>query len=243
MGNEPSEACRGDRLGYSNASFSFAMKCPDKQYSLLSFTDWNFRSPASSYRQRKGDEVEQGRQVVKKVKMNEIWKLITRNLTNMETRGSAGGAREPLSCTASHSLLTTNSIGRDRPRRCILLHYKGLRKKGFPPPWQQHSQWKTVIAQPMRNHYTPTLSLLQWIFCLHQPSAAPCPYLIKEQASLWPQESCLWVLSLCSAMPFSVFPRVNPYFAGKITSSFIFKVNRAKTSHLGYFWKEPVERG
>lgn len=72
MGNEPSEAYRGDRLGYSNASFSFAMKRPDKQYSLLSFTDWNFRSPVSSYRQRKGDEVEQGRQVAKKVKMNEI---------------------------------------------------------------------------------------------------------------------------------------------------------------------------
>ena len=31
------------------------------------------------------------------------------------------------------------------------------------------------------------------------------------------------------------FSRVNPSFAGKITGSFIFKVNRAKTSHLGYF--------
>lgn len=44
MGNEPSEACRGDGAGYSNASFSLLMKCPEKQSSLLSVTDGILKS-------------------------------------------------------------------------------------------------------------------------------------------------------------------------------------------------------
>lgn len=86
MGNEPSEAWRGDRVGYSNASFSFPMKCPDKQYSLLSFTDWNFRSPVIPRDREKGVRSEIRRQVVRKVKMSKIRKLIMRSLTKMESR-------------------------------------------------------------------------------------------------------------------------------------------------------------
>lgn len=44
MGNEPSEACREDGAGYSNASFSLLMKCPEKQSSLLSVTDGILKS-------------------------------------------------------------------------------------------------------------------------------------------------------------------------------------------------------
>lgn len=99
----------------------------------------------------------------------------------------------------------------------MLLCDSSRREEGFFIP---------VTAQPVRSHYTSSSQFTPVGFSLQQPLPTP-PFLPKRASSPFVLPPCLcFCLGLlvpdCKSL---LFPR-KPIFAGKITDSFIFKVNR-----------------
>lgn len=128
---------------------------------------------------------------------------------------------------SSHALQLPN-CGHNRKRGTLegmLPYHSSRRKEGFPLPqmtvqpvrdsWLSH--WKAIIIQ--------TPGLLRWTLSLQQPLPTP-PSLYKRGCLSFVLWSCLSfchssLVQGCSSQLF----RNKPTFAGKITSSFMFKVN------------------
>lgn len=125
------------------------------------------------------------------------------------------------------------------------LHYilAQLKEEKFPTTWQQPSQWATMILR--------TLSFLQLMFCLGQPSQLHLFLCKRASSPLFSGLAYGFAVACMFKLQFSAMPKSFFFWLVKLIDIFIFKVHNSLTwttrvilpkpelDHISHWLKSP----